>query len=108
MVTKKGVLLKKRVLLVLRGMETFFYFRASFRVYRLPKMKLNWIILLLTVLFLFVAGLLILHNQYIRIGVWFQMSDIHHETLALISFALAFGMLLGSVIISLRARSLRP
>ena len=67
-------------------------------------MRLNWIILLLTVLFLFVAGFLILYDQFARFGVWFQISDLHHETFALIAFALAIGMLLGAVTISLRAR----
>jgi hypothetical protein len=67
-------------------------------------MRLNWIILLLTVLFLFVTGFLILYDQYVQFGVWFQMLDLHHETFALIAFALAIGMLLGAVTISLRAR----
>jgi hypothetical protein len=53
---------------------------------------------------LFVTGFLILYDQYVQFGVWFQMLDLHHETFALIAFALAFGMLLGAVTISLRAR----
>jgi hypothetical protein len=67
-------------------------------------MRLNWIILILTVCFLVVAGFLILYDQYVHIGVWFQISDLHHETFALVAFALAVGTLLGAVIISLRAR----
>jgi len=64
-------------------------------------MKLNWIVILLTALFLFGVGFLILHNQYTQIGVWFQISDLHHETFALFSFALALGMLLGAVILKI-------
>jgi len=67
-------------------------------------MRLNWIILLLTVLFLFVTGFLILYDQYVQFGVRFQIFDLNHETFALIAFALAFGMLLGAVTVSLRAR----
>lgn len=67
-------------------------------------MKINWLILLLTMSFLFVIGFLMLYDQYTATGVWFQISDLHHETFSLMSFTLGFGMLLGSVIVSLRAR----
>jgi len=67
-------------------------------------MKINWLILLLTVSFLFVIGFLMLYDQYTATGVWFQISDLHHETFSLMSFAFGVGMLLGSVIVSLRAR----
>ena len=45
---------------------------------------------------LFLLGISILLHQYLNIGVWFQPKDIHHETLALSSFALAIGILVGS------------
>jgi len=51
------------------------------------------------ILFFVVVGFLILWEQYINYGVWFQVGDIHHETFALASFALAIGILVG-----LRAR----
>jgi hypothetical protein len=62
------------------------------------QMKLNWLAPLLTVLFFFAVGFLILYDQYTRTGVWFEFSQIHHETLAMVSFALAIGILIGSVL----------
>ena len=40
-------------------------------------------------------GFLILLEQYLNYGVWFQVKDIHHETFALSSFTLAIGILIG-------------
>jgi hypothetical protein len=54
---------------------------------------------LITVLltgFFFLIGFLVLLDQFLKIGVWFQIRDIHHETLALTAFALAIGISLGS------------
>ncbi len=41
-------------------------------------------------------GFLILLEQFLNYGKWFQIEDIHHETFALSSFALAIGILIGS------------
>jgi hypothetical protein len=79
-------------------MKTFFYYKAPLRVTGYLQMKQNWIVLLLIVLFFFVVGFLILYDQYARIGVWFQLSDLHHETFAISSFALAIGILIGAII----------
>ena len=79
-------------------MKTFFYFKTLLRVAGYPQVKLNWIVLLLTVLFFFVVGFLTLYDQYTRIGIWFQLSDLHHETFAISSFALAIGILIGAKI----------
>ncbi len=65
-------------------------------------MKLNWIILSLTVAFLFFASFLILQDQFTQIGIWFQLSDLHHETFALVIFALAIGIIIGAIIMSIR------
>jgi putative flippase GtrA len=46
-------------------------------------------------LFLFVLGFLVLLDQFVKIGVWFQFRDIHHETVALVFFALGVGFLAG-------------
>lgn len=63
------------------------------------RMKLNWIIPFSVALVFFVAGFLVLYDQYLRIGVFFEFSQIlHHETLALIFFALAIGILLGLIL----------
>lgn len=43
----------------------------------------------------FVIGFLILFEQYLSNGIWFQRKDIHHETFALSLFTLAIGLLIG-------------
>ncbi len=43
----------------------------------------------------FLIGFLILLDQYYNSGVWFQLADIHHETLAIGFFSLGIGILLG-------------
>jgi hypothetical protein len=48
------------------------------------------------VVFFFIVGIIILLEQYLSYGVFFQLKDIHHETFALASFALAVGILIGS------------
>jgi len=47
------------------------------------------------VLFL-IAGFLVLADQYFSFGVWFQIEDVHHETIALSLFSLAIGLLIGA------------
>jgi hypothetical protein len=47
----------------------------------------------------FVAAFLILYQQYITYGVFFQIKDIHHETLALFAVALGIGIIVGVVVI---------
>ena len=46
--------------------------------------------------FFFIVGIIILLEQYLSYGVWFQVKDVHHETFAIASFALAVGILIGS------------
>ncbi len=53
--------------------------------------------LLVSVIF-FVLAFLILFQQKVTFGVWFQISDLHHETFAIASVALGLGVLIGSVI----------
>lgn len=57
-------------------------------------MDKKWIGVFLSILF-FIVGFLILFEQYLSYGVWFQSKDVHHETFALSSFALAIGILIG-------------
>ena len=54
----------------------------------------EWVLILLFTFFL-VTGFLTLLDQYLSYGIWFQIKDIHHETFALTSFALAIGILVG-------------
>jgi hypothetical protein len=48
----------------------------------------------------FLAAFLILLQQEVTFGVWFQIGDLHHETFSLASAALGIGVLIGSVISS--------
>jgi len=48
------------------------------------------------VAFFLIVGIIILLEQYLSYGVWFQVKDVHHETFAIASFALAVGILIGS------------
>ena len=43
----------------------------------------------------FIIGVGILFEQYWNYGIWFELNDIHHETFALTSFALAMGIIIG-------------
>ncbi len=67
---------------------------AAIRMLGEKPMDKKWIVVSLSVLF-FVVGFLIMLEQYLNFGIWFQMKDIHHETFALSSFALAIGILVG-------------
>ena len=60
-------------------------------------MSKKWMAVSLSTLF-FILGFLILLDQYLNFGVWFQMSDVHHETFALSLFTLAIGILIGSIL----------
>ena len=48
----------------------------------------------------FVLTFLILYQQEVTFGVWFEISDLHHETFALASVALGIGVLVGAVIVA--------
>ncbi len=67
------------------------------------KMREKWVAAALAVAF-FVAGFLILFDQYVNFGVWFQIKDIHHETLAFTAFALGIGVVIGSVVTAENAK----
>jgi len=42
-------------------------------------------------------GFMILLEQYIVYGVWFEIGDVHHETFSVAFFSLSVGILLGLV-----------
>jgi uncharacterized membrane-anchored protein YhcB (DUF1043 family) len=65
-------------------------------------MKLNWTIVLFTLLFFLALGFLIIYDNYARVGIWFQLSDLHHETFAMTAFAFAIGILIGAIIVSIK------
>jgi hypothetical protein len=61
-------------------------------------MKWNWIIVFVLGGFFLFLGFLVLRDQYMQIGVWFQWQDVfHHETFAVAFFAVGFGIFIGSI-----------
>jgi hypothetical protein len=59
----------------------------------------RWVVVLVAVAF-FVLAFLILYQQKVTFGVWFQISDLHHETFAIASAALGIGVLVGAVVVA--------
>jgi len=57
----------------------------------------RWVAFLLAATF-FVFAFLVLYHQKETFGVWFQVSDLHHETFAFTFAALGIGVLIGSLI----------
>jgi hypothetical protein len=78
-------------------MKTFFYLELCLEE-QVTYMKLNWIAIFLTALFFVGISFLIQYDQYMRIGVWFQFADLHHETFAIASFAVAIGIFIGAIL----------
>jgi len=77
-------------------METILKSYAKIRSLGETIMDKKWIAVSLSILF-FILGFLILLEQYLNFGVWFQINDVHHETFALSLFTLAIGILIGSI-----------
>jgi hypothetical protein len=63
----------------------------------------RWVAVLVAAVF-FVLAFLILYQQKVTFGVWFQINDLHHETFALASVVLGIGVLIGSIITSSNER----
>jgi hypothetical protein len=57
----------------------------------------RWVAVLVGAVF-FVAAFLILFQQKITFGQWFQVTDLHHETFAIASAALGIGIIIGALI----------
>jgi hypothetical protein len=57
----------------------------------------RWVAALVAAVF-FVLAFLILFQQEVTFGVWFQLRDLHHETFALAFAALGLGILIGTII----------
>ena len=60
----------------------------------------KWVAVALAILS-FVAAFLILYQQYLGFGVFFQIEDVHHEAFAMSAAALGIGILIG-ISLSLR------
>jgi hypothetical protein len=63
-------------------------------------MNNRWIAPVLVAAVFFVLAFLILFQQKVTFGLWFQISDLHHETFAIASVALGLGVLIGAAITS--------
>ncbi len=59
----------------------------------------RWVAVLVAAVF-FVLGFLALYDQYLNIGIWFQIEDIHHETFAVAFAALGLGVLIGAIVVT--------
>ena len=59
-------------------------------------MHSNWHVIIVSLVF-FIIGLLIALAQYLIMGIWFQVKDLHHETFIMSSFGVGIGVLIGSV-----------
>jgi hypothetical protein len=57
----------------------------------------RWVAVLIAAVF-FVVAFLVLLQQKITFGLWFQIGDLHHETFAIAAAALGLGVLIGSAI----------
>jgi hypothetical protein len=57
----------------------------------------RWVAVIVGVVF-FVAAFLIQLQQKITFGLWFQISDLHHETFAIACVALGIGIIIGALI----------
>lgn len=57
----------------------------------------RWVPVLIAVVF-FVVAFVILLDQKINFGLWFQIGDLHHETFAIAAMALGIGVLIGSMV----------
>jgi hypothetical protein len=60
-------------------------------------MSNRWVAVFVAAVF-FVLAFLILYDQKITFGFWFQINDLHHETFALASAFFGLGVLIGSAI----------
>ena len=58
----------------------------------------RWVAVLIAAVF-FIFSFLILYDQKMNFGVWFQIKDLHHETFALAFLALGIGVLIGASVV---------
>ena len=58
-------------------------------------MNKKWVAIALAILS-FVAAFLILYQQYLSFGLFFQVEDVHHEAFAMSAVALGIGILVGA------------
>ena len=58
-------------------------------------MNKKWVAVALAILS-FVAAFLILYQQYLSFGLFFEVEDVHHEAFAMSAVALGIGILVGA------------
>ncbi len=58
----------------------------------------NWWVAVLVAAVFFAVAFLILLEQKVTFGLWFQTGDLHHETFAIASAALGIGIIIGALL----------
>jgi hypothetical protein len=59
----------------------------------------RWVAVFIAIVF-FIFSFFILYDQKANIGIWFQISDLNHETFALAFLALGIGVLIGASVVN--------
>jgi hypothetical protein len=80
----------------LRKKSLYFEAPIDFKVPLMGRRALAYALAILA----FVAAFLILYQQYITFGVFFQIEDIHHESSAMSVVASGIGIIVGVIIAS--------
>jgi hypothetical protein len=57
----------------------------------------RWVTILVATVF-FILAFTVLFQQKATFGVWFQLSDLHHETFAVAFAALGIGIIIGAIL----------
>ncbi len=57
-------------------------------------MSNRWVAVVVAAVF-FATAVLILYQQKVTFGIWFQFDDLHHETFAIAAVAAGIGVLIG-------------
>ncbi|MGD6809165.1 MAG: hypothetical protein ACQCN3_05640 [Candidatus Bathyarchaeia archaeon] len=60
-------------------------------------MNNRWVTVFVATVF-FLAAFLILYQQKMTFGLWFQASDLHHETFAIAFASLGLGIIIGAIL----------
>jgi len=89
-------------ILVLQRKKTFYYFKTPLGVTGPSSYETKLDYHIFHSFFFIVAGFLILHDNYTRVGIWLQLSDLHHKTFAMSSFAFAIGIIVGAIVVAIK------
>ena len=62
-------------------------------------MSARWFVGVVLAALFFIAGFVILYEQYVTFGVFFQLEDVHHEAFAMSAVAMGVGVLIGASVV---------